>query len=616
MLAFPGAATYYVDCNGQLFQSYLNMIIHILSALSGLIAFAVLFTANAQIIPADRRVDWTLAGVRDTSTAGFHIFDLAEAGFVGDGVTPNDHLLDSLLGMDRQPGAILHFPAGVFLFRRGIRLPSNHVLRGEGAGNTRLVFDLGGAGHAISVIGTQISAGAGVLADNAGFGTRELTLLGDPHFQTGDWIYLSQRDDDRVTSDWAISGTGQILQINQINESRIVLSSPLRHGFELERTPELSLFAMAHNVGIECLSVERRDDTAPEQTSAIFFRRARDCWVRGIESIRCTFAHVTAEFSSNIAIRSSYFHDAFEYGGGGRGYGVVLQFATGECRIEDNIFEHLRHSMLLQAGSNGNVFAYNYSTDPYWTGTLTPSNAAGDMVLHGNYPYANLFEQNICQNIVIDNSHGPNGPYNTFFRNRAELYGVVFSSNNSPAQNLIGNEITNTNLPYRLVNFSIQGRDHFLHANNDKGRIVPDGSADLPDTSYAYNDAPLFLRGASWPCIGVPYVMGSGSIPARDRFHSGDIFAFVCEGTGVSPVPQSAAVPKLVLFPNPAASMLTLSVPPALSGARYFLTDPSGRILCSGILDAPLVRFDVHGLPTGAYFLTLPLHDTYRIVVE
>ena len=460
------------------------MIIHIFSLLLLLlIAFPSSQTVNAQVVPADRRVDWALSGVRDTSTAGFRIIDLEEAGCVGDGVTPNDAVLDSLLGMNLQPGAILHFPSGIFLFRRGIRLPSKHILRGQGADHTRLVFDLGGSGHAISVTGRQISNTMGILSADAAFGSNKLTLLSAAGFQAGDWVYLSQRDDDRVTSDWAHGSTGQVLRIDAIDDSHMTLSSPLRHGYDLERTPTLYLFAMVHNAGIECLSVERLDNTAPQQSSTIFLSRARDCWIRGIESYRCTFAHVTAEFSSNLAIRSSYFHDAFEYGGGGRGYGIVLQFATGECRIEDSIFEHLRHAMLLQAGSNGNVFAYNYSTDPYWTGTLTPSNAAGDMVLHGNYPYANLFEQNICQNIVIDNSHGPNGPYNTFFRNRAELYGIVFSASISPAQNIVGNEIPNTTLPYRLLNFSIQGSDHFLHGNNDKGRPLPHGSAGLPATS-------------------------------------------------------------------------------------------------------------------------------------
>ncbi len=579
-------------------------------------ALAILSRLNAQIIPDERRVDWMAAGVRDTSTAGFHFIDLADAGFVGDGVTPNDRVLDSLLAMDHQPGVIFRFPAGSFLFLRGIRLPSNHILRGTGAEHTRLIFDLGGSGHAISVTGKQVAADTGVLSADAAFGSRELTLLDAGSFRAGEWIYLSQRDDDRVTSDWAIGSTGQILRIDSIDDSRITLGSPLRQAYVLARSPRVTRLAMEHTVGIECLSVERRDNTAPQQSSSIFFSRARDCWVRGIESERCTFAHITAEFSSNIAIRSSYFHDAFEYGGGGRGYGVVLQFATGECRIEDNIFKHLRHSMLLQAGPNGNVFACNYSAEPYWTGTVTPSNAAGDMVLHGNYPYANLFEQNICQNIVIDNSHGPNGPYNTFFRNRAELYGLVFSASNSPAQNLVGNEIPNTNLPYRLVNFSIQGGAHFLHGNNDKGRIVPEGSSDLADTSYSYSSAPAFLRGAAWPGIGVPLLMGSGSIPARERFLNNEIFSFVCEGAGVSSIPRNAAVTELSIFPNPAASRLTVSVPPTLCGARYFLTDAAGRLLRSGILDAQVVHIHIASLPRGMYFLMLPRHGAYRFSVE
>jgi hypothetical protein len=591
----------------------IRITVTLLLALHALVAFS---RVGAQIIPAERRVDWMLAGARDTSTARFHFIDLAHAGFAGDGVTPNDRVLDSLLAIDYQPGAIFRFPSGSFLFLRGIRLPSNRILRGAGAEHTRLIFDLGGSGHAISVIGKQVAADTGVLAADAAFGSRELTLLDASNFRAGEWIYLSQRDDDRVTSDWAIGSTGQVLRIDGIEDSRITLASPLRQTYHLARSPMVTRLVMEHNVGIECLSFERRDNTAPRQSSTVFFSRARDCWIRGIESDRCTFAHVTAEFSSNIAIRSSYFHDAFEYGGGGRAYGVVLQFGTGECRIEDNVFNHLRHSMLLQAGPNGNVFAFNYSTDPYWTGTLTPSNAAGDMVLHGNYPYANLFELNICQNIVIDNSHGPNGPYNTFFRNRAELYGLVFSAGNSPAQNLVGNEIPNTNLPYRLLNFSVQGSGHFLYGNNDKGRIVPEGSTDLADTSYSYSTAPAFLRGAALPGIGAPFVMGSESIPARDRFLNNEIFSFVCGGAGVSSIARNTAVTDLAIFPNPAASRLTVSVPTALTGMRYFLTDAAGRLLRSGILDAQIVHIHTASLPRGNYFLMLPRHGAYRFSVR
>ena len=103
----------------------------------------------------------------------------------------------------------------------------------------------------------------------------------------------------------------------------------------------------------------------------------------------------------------------------------MLHFTTNECLVEDNIFNHLRHSMILQAGANGNIFSYNYSYDPYWTGVFFPANSAGEIVLHGNWPYANLFEGNDVGNIVIDNSHDANGPHNTFLE--IEQVDMVFS---------------------------------------------------------------------------------------------------------------------------------------------------------------------------------------------
>ena len=97
------------------------------------------------------------------------------------------------------------------------------------------------------------------------------------------------------------------------------------------------------------------------------------------------FAHVEVSNSIGINVENSYFKDAFAYGSGGAGYGVALQYSSGDCYVHANVFEHLRHSILLQAGANGNVIGYNYSISPYWTGTSLPTNAAGDLVLHGNY---------------------------------------------------------------------------------------------------------------------------------------------------------------------------------------------------------------------------------------
>jgi hypothetical protein len=168
------------------------------------------------------------------------------------------------------------------------------------------------------------------------------------------------------------------------------------------------------NIGIENLKIYRNESGSSSSGSNIFFKHAVNCWIKGVESSFTSRHHIDAQRSSHIYISGCYLHHANSYGGGGRGYGVVLNISTTNCLVENNIFKTLRHAMLVQAGANCNVFTYNYSTDQYWTGE---SGQGPDLCLHGNYPFANLFEHNIVEHIEADNSHGNNGPYNAFVRN-------------------------------------------------------------------------------------------------------------------------------------------------------------------------------------------------------
>ena len=227
----------------------------------------------------------------------------------------------------------------------------------------------------------------------------------------------------------------------------------------------------------------------------------------------------------------SYFHEGHDYGSGGKAYGVLLHFTSNECFIEDNVFERLRHSVLLQAGANGNVIAYNYSRNPYWTDVsfIIPENSAGELVLHGNWPYANLFEQNIVDNIVIDDSHGANGPHNTFLeieQEGMEYFSVILILQTKT----LGNEITNTFLPspYILFNYNILGTGHFLYANNKLGTIDPVGTDSLQDISYAYLNLPEFSPSNQFGKIGVPQAMEEFTIPAYDRYKYEAIFSNSC----------------------------------------------------------------------------------------
>jgi hypothetical protein len=503
----------------------------------------------AQVLPPERAVNWLVAGIKDTTTQGFTVVDASTYGFFADGVTPNDNSLSTLMIAQTGP-TLVYFPAGTYLFNTPINLRSNFIIRGAGADHTTFKIEHQNTGHSFYASGYSTNDTSS-LTTTALKGTHEITVANAQAFTMGDWIQLKQNDIDLITSPWAAGSVGQIAQILEINGNTLTLASEMRMDYFMQRTPFIQRLLPVKNIGIECLKIERIDNTAPEQASNISFNYTVNSWVKGVAFENTTFAHVALNHSSNLSIHNCYFKDAFEYGEGGRGYGVMLQFSTNECRVYDNIFDHLRHSMILQAGANGNVFCYNYSINPFWTGSaFLPSNSAGDMVLHGNYVFANLFEQNDGQNIVIDNSHGGNGPNNTFFRNRASLWGIFFSDTSSPGQNFIGNEIPNTSFPYSVVNYTIQGGNHFEYGNNNKTVVTPSGTNNLSDISYCYQQRPGFILPKYWSKIGLPFAMNSGKIPAGDRFILNEFTAGTCGFETTLDFIESQSF-KFIIAPNP-----------------------------------------------------------------
>ena len=306
----------------------------------------------------------------------------------------------------------------------------------------------------------------------------------------------------------------------------------------------------------------------------------------------------------------SYFHDAHNYGGGGKGYGVVCQFATGECLIRDNNFNHLRHSMLLQSGANGNVYSYNYSQDPFWTDVALPANSAGDIVLHGNYVYANLFEGNTCQNIVIDDSHGQNWPYNTFFRNRAELYGIFM--NTSPAtdrQNFIGNEIPNEGFLFGLYAFA--GTDHFFYGNNHRGEVKPAGTDDLAEPSLYLSVTPFYYDiYSNWPPIGYPAAINTFNNEAYANFYSG--WTVQCENTYADLSIAEKLEEGVVIYPNPSFGPLTISSKSGAMLGTIEVYSIEGKLIYTTYCYSSTLSID--HLSTGMYILHA-LYSSLRIGV-
>ena len=472
----------------------------------------------AQDIPADRIVDWTNAGVRTNIPNFSNTLNILDFGGLNNGTGSNHTALLAAIAA-ATPGTVIFFPEGTYRFENSVGIGKDSIIiRGAGS-NTRLLFDFNGlVRNMFNISGQEVNTNHW-LKGPAVKGNSYVTINNPGAFSEGQWVRLMANDSSIIQSNWAYKSVGQILQIDRISGDTLHFKSALRISWDLPSAPRLRIMNPRKYVGFENFYIERVDK-AEGQTTNLQMTRCVDSWILGVESNLTNFGHVALDYCSNVTIRGGYFHHSHDYGGGGRGYGVVIEFTSGECLVEDNQFNNLRHSILHQAGVNGNVVAYNYSVNPFWTSF--PNNSAGDLVMHGNYPYSNLSEGNTVQHIVIDYSHFINGPHNTFFRNKAAGYGLFMAPSSGNNQNFVGNDIPNTALLQGA--YTLTGSGHFQYGNRVRGanNIRPAGTTDLSRTSYYLCGQPAWWINTTetWPNIGIPYPYNSTNIPAVIRWNA------------------------------------------------------------------------------------------------
>jgi len=564
---------------------------------------------TAQVIPDSMRVEWNYAGVQQFYADTTNIADVTLFGAVGNG-SANDYpaVLSALASLSGHSG-IVYFPPGNYLLNSTIQLPDSVILKGASSSQTTLTFDFGGiTGNCINVWAGQSHP---YYALRSGYAKGSFRLVCDSaiNFSAGDYAELREENGSWDTNPvfWADYSVGQMVKIDSVHGDTLFLEHALRIDYDSLLNVEIRKVNMRGNTGIQCMRILRVDSTAPSVNYGIYFNFAANCHVRGVEMEHTIGAMIWAEASTALEITGNYFHHSYEYTGSStKGYGVVMAVHTGESKIENNIFRHLRHAMMVKQGANGNVYAYNYSIEP--TRSEFPSDFGGDISLHGHYAYANLFEGNICQNLMLDQAYGSSGPFNTFFRNRVERYGIILSSGtvNTNQNNFIGNDITGTGLGQGQ--YVITGTGHLLYGNNDNGTLQPPGTGLLNDTSYYLTGTPSFWNITEpFPNIGTPNPVTGQNNPARQRFLSGGSFT-IC-GEELPTRVKDIKPEDFEIFPNPACS--TLTIYPGRFATVVDIQDATGKRMMQFISPAKIqADLDVSALPAGIYFITL--HDQHN----
>lgn len=503
----------------------------ILSFVISILMSSPFFSVVAQSIPATRLANWENAGLITPFTLPSFSANVKDFGAIGNGISDDTPGITAAINsLDGRYGLVV-FPAGNYLIKTTLTLPDSCILYGQGSNSVNLIFNLSGqASDCINISKGQTSTFVPIIE---GFqkGSQKIRVANPTQFSTGTWTEIRQENGDWDTNpvSWANYSVGQLVRIEGKSGDTLFLEQSLRIDYSIGLNPQIRKISPRCFAGVESLKIIRQDEPLTGAGSNISLIFASNCRIAGIESDHSVGAHVLLHNCSNIEISGCYFHDAFTFDGTGtRGYGVCLNAHTGECLIENNVFKHLRHAMMVKTGSNGNVFSSNYSIEPYRSETI--HDFTGDISLHGHFAYANLFEGNVCQNIIIDHYWGPSGPWNTFFRNRAEWFGIIMTTDNgysSNSQNFIGNEITKNgyNLIIQLtigLYYILKGSDHYEWGNNSGGTIIPSGTSILDQESLYSAYKPEFWNAAiSWPAVGYPNALNTGIIPAQARYQEG-----------------------------------------------------------------------------------------------
>lgn len=486
----------------------------------------VTYTVLSQQIPSDRLYDWEKAGANiPANKTNARVISILDFGAIPNDTIDDAEAIQSAINSTNGTFTIVEIPEGTFIVSKGISLRDSVILKGVSAEKSIFSCQFGSNGGSVFSI-SGLAPSQFVSIENT---ISKATNTVNAKFVTtptiGQWTEIRMKNGpwDVNPASWASYAVGHISPIQTATETSVQLEHPLRFTTVDSLEPEIGLFTPRTFVGFECLSIRREEDTVTDAGHNFAFNYAVNCWVRSVKSHKSAGAHIFISKSSNITVSSSNFEESFKYDGSGtRGYGVCLAEHPNLCLIENNIFKTLRHAMMVKQGANGNVFAYNYSLIPKRTEPI--ADYSGDISVHGHYPFANLLEGNIVQNIIIDHFWGPAGIDNMFFRNRTELYGFIITSSTTPSkqQNIVANDIPTPGLQYSL--FLINGTDHFIWGNRVKGALTPSTTTGIQAQSLFSQSAPWYFVNptSNWQIIGYPIVPVNGNNPARDRYQQGN----------------------------------------------------------------------------------------------
>ncbi|MFN8422732.1 MAG: glycosyl hydrolase family 28-related protein [Anaerolineae bacterium] len=580
-------------------------------------------SATATIaLPADRRVDWSLAGIPGGIPVRTTVCATIDAARFGDGRTDATRAIQDAL--DGCPaGRVVYVPAGTYVTTETINMRTDKTLRGAGQGRTIIRYQGTGTRSVLDMRGTIYNdvfnlARTFAVVGGAKKDATTITLSATTGIAVGDVLLVDQRNDgtlvDNVGSEGACTycsrkdGTrsrGQLVEVAGVgtdgggggDRNVVRLNLPLFFDLDPALDPEavlVSARSMVRRAGVEDLTLTQE---RPVNDFIVEMDGSQQCWLKGVEVTGMKRRGIWHIESLQNAIVHSMFHGAVAGYGRDRGYGLQLDLQSTANLVEDNVvYDVDGGGIMTSGGAVGNVVAYNYLPDirfddPWWL-------IGGPSINHSPHPSMNLWEGNIAPQISGDFIHGSSSHQVTFRCRSAGWKEEAATSNN----NAVDLQYKNTYMTvmgcvlgtpgksdtyeaaypaagpssllpiWRLGYGGPDGRGDpnvratlLRHGNWDSvtnGTVWDPSIADhtLPASLYRSAKPPWWGDELPWPAIGPDLTPMVGKIPAQVRYER----AMSVGTTATAAAPRTTTPPAVTASP----SATTVATPSAGAAAR------------------------------------------------
>ena len=362
--------------------------------------------ACADPVPADRKTDWSFAGVPGGIPNRTNICATFSPG-------ASAASINTAIGACND--GVVYLNAGTYSAASlggAIRVNSNVTLRGAGADKTIL------AGANIVNLGSGGNVSLGTPITGAAKGSQTFTAANTANLAPGTMIEIDREDDPALVVGPTGNGTRNVTQVNVVTGvlgSTVTVRNPMFYDFSTG-SPKVKFYytGIAQKAGLEDMKL---DHAGAGSGAGVNIWYCDSCWVKGVESASPSGYHFVMLGTVNTELRDSFIHD----GGSGPNnsgfnfYGNYLYGANSSAKIENNIFNKDFPAIELNNSSSGFAIDYNYS---YGSPAQNGSNLVTWTFDDGHAPLniMNLYEGNIGEMFGADNYYGGSG-YGTVLRN-------------------------------------------------------------------------------------------------------------------------------------------------------------------------------------------------------